>query len=90
MSDLSENTSEVMEEVRALFERYAQAPVDKDVDVLDDTFRRSPHTVRLALGERGFGFDAIHPHRLACPAEPIARSDPMTRAFSQPNRSSST
>jgi hypothetical protein len=61
---------EVVEEVRAVFERYEQALVDKDVGVLDDTFWRSPHTVRLALGEHGFGFDAIHAHRVARPPGP--------------------
>jgi len=65
MTDLSVNIPEVVEEVRVLFERYEQALVDKDVDVLDDTFWRSPHTIRLALGEHGFGFDAIHAHRVA-------------------------
>lgn len=55
---------------RVLFERYEQALVDKDVDVLDATFWRSPHTIRLALGEHGYGFDAIHAHRVARPPGP--------------------
>ena len=70
MPDLSENIPEVVAEVRVLFERYEQALVDKDVDVLDDTFWRSPHTIRLALGEHGYGFDAIHAHRVARPPGP--------------------
>jgi len=70
MTDLSVNIPEVVEEVRVLFERYEQALVDKDVDVLDDTFWRSPHTIRLALGEHGFGFDAIHAHRVTRPPGP--------------------
>ena len=70
MSDLTVNIPEVVEEIRILFERYEQALVDKDVDVLDDTFWRSPHTVRLALGEHGYGFDAIHAHRVARPPGP--------------------
>ena len=32
------NIPEVVEEVRALFERYEQALIDKDVAVLDATF----------------------------------------------------
>lgn len=70
MSDLTVNIPEVVEEIRVLLERYEQALVDKDVDVLDDTFWRSPHTIRLALGEHGYGFDAIHAHRVARPPGP--------------------
>ena len=65
MSEFEVNIPEVVEEVRALFERYEQALVDKDVEVLDDTFWRSPHTIRLAHAEHGFGFDAIHAFRVA-------------------------
>ena len=65
MSDFSPNIPEVVEEVRVLFERYEQALVERDVDVLDDTFWNSPHTVRLAFHEHGFGFDEIHAHRVA-------------------------
>ncbi len=68
--DLSENIPQVVEEVRTLFERYERALVDKDVGVLDDTFWRSPHTVRYAMGEHGYGFDAIHAHRIARPPGP--------------------
>ena len=70
MSDLTPNLPEVVEEVRLLFERYEQALIDKDVDVLDDTFWRSPHTIRYAMGEHGYGFDAIHAHRVARPPGP--------------------
>ena len=65
MPDLTENIPHVVAEVRARFERYEQALIDKDVGVLDDTFWRSPHTVRLAIAEHGYGFDAIHAHRIA-------------------------
>ena len=70
MTDLTANIPEVVEEVRALFERYEQALIDKDVDVLDDTFWRSPFTIRLAMGEHGYGFDQIHAHRVARPPGP--------------------
>jgi hypothetical protein len=33
--------------------------------VLDNTFWNSPHTVRYAMHEHGYGFDAIHAHRVA-------------------------
>ena len=38
MRDLEPNIPEVVEEVRGLFERYEQALIDKNVDVLDATF----------------------------------------------------
>lgn len=57
------NIPEVVEEVRALFERYEQALVDKNVAVLDDNFWNSPHTIRYAIHENGYGFDEIHAHR---------------------------
>ena len=70
MTDLTPNIPEVVAEVRDLFERYEQALIDKDVDVLDATFWDSPHTIRYALHENGYGFAAIHAHRVARPAGP--------------------
>ena len=70
MTDLTPNIPEVVAEVRALFERYEQALVDKDVAVLDHTFWDSPHTVRYAFGEHGYGFAAIHAHRVRRPPGP--------------------
>lgn len=64
------NIPEVVEEVRALFERYEQALIDKDVDVLDATFWNSPHTIRYAIHENGYGFDEIHAHRVRRPPGP--------------------
>lgn len=68
--DRTPNIPEVVAEVSALFERYETALEIKDVDVLDDTFWRSPHTIRYALHENGYGFDEIHAHRTARPAGP--------------------
>ncbi len=48
MDDLAANIPEVVEEVRQLFERYERALRDQDVEVLDDTFWNSPHTIRYA------------------------------------------
>jgi len=70
MPDLTPNIPEIVAEVRALFERYEQALIDKDVEVLDATFWNSPHTVRLANNEHGYGFDRIHAHRVARPPGP--------------------
>lgn len=64
---MTPNLPEVVAEVRDLFERYEQALLDKNVAVLDATFWNSPHTIRYALHENGYGFDAIHAHRVARP-----------------------
>lgn len=65
MKDYTPNIPEVVEEVRQKFESYEVALIEKNVEVLDETFWRSPFTVRLAMGEHGYGFDAIHAHRVA-------------------------
>ena len=70
MTDKTPNRPEIVAEVTEMFERYEQALIDKDVDVLDDTFWQSPHTIRYALHENGYGFDAIHAHRVARPPGP--------------------
>ncbi len=65
MDDRTPNIPEVVAEISELFERYEQALIDKNVDVLDTTFWDSPHTIRYALHENGYGFEAIHGHRVA-------------------------
>jgi len=70
MTDLTPNLPEVVAEVRALFERYEQALTDKTVEVLDATFWDSPHTIRYAMHENGYGFAEIHAHRVARPPGP--------------------
>lgn len=64
------NIPEVVEEVRALFERYERALVERDIAVLDDSFWNSPHTIRAALHENGYGFEEIHAHRVRRPPGP--------------------
>ena len=70
MNDLTPNIPEVVADVRARFERYEQALIDKDVAVLDAAFWDSPHTIRYALTENGYGFSEIHAHRVARPLGP--------------------
>jgi Protein of unknown function (DUF3225) len=67
VTDLTPNIPEVVAEVGALFERYEQALIDKNVEVLDATFWNSPHTIRLA---NGYGFDRIHAFRVVRPPGP--------------------
>ena len=38
--------------------------------MLDATFWNSPHTIRYAIFENGYGFEAIHAHRLAAKIPP--------------------
>lgn len=71
--DRTPNIPEVVEEVRELFERYEEALISKNVDVLDDTFWNSPHTIRYALHENGYGFDQIHPTVLRVHQGPVRR-----------------
>ena len=68
--DRTPNIPDVVAEISELFERYEQALIDKNVDVLDATFWDSPHTIRYALHENGYGFAAIHGHRVARPPGP--------------------
>jgi hypothetical protein len=70
MKSYEPNLPDVVAEVAALFESYEQALIDKNVDVLDATFWNRPHTIRYALQENGYGFDAIHAHRTARPPGP--------------------
>ncbi|PZO03944.1 MAG: DUF3225 domain-containing protein [Hyphomicrobiales bacterium] len=67
---MTPNVPEIVAEVAALFEAYEQALIDKNVDVLDATFWNSPHTIRYALHENGYGFAEIHGHRVARPPGP--------------------
>jgi hypothetical protein len=68
--DATLNRPEVVAEVAALFERYEQALIDRVVAVLDATFWDSPHTIRYALGENGYGFAEIHAARVAAAPPP--------------------
>jgi hypothetical protein len=70
MTDMTPNIPEIVEELREKFERYEQALIDKNVDVLDNTFWNSPLATRLAMHEHGYGFDEIHAHRVARPPGP--------------------
>jgi hypothetical protein len=70
VTDLTPNLPDVVAEISTLFEAYEQALIDKNVDVLDATFWNSPHTIRYALGENGYGFSEIHAHRVARPPGP--------------------
>jgi Protein of unknown function (DUF3225) len=68
------NLPEVHAEVSAVFARYEDALVNNRVDVLDELFWPSEHTVRYGVGENLYGIDEIRAFRLARPSAGLART----------------
>ena len=68
------NVPEVVAEVQAAFDRYEQALVTNDVQVLDELFWRSPHTIRYGATENLYGYDEIQAFRAARPSQGLART----------------
>ena len=68
------NLPEVLAEVAAQFARYEDALVHNKVDVLDELFWRSPHTLRYGATENLYGYEAIQAFRAGRPALGLARS----------------
>jgi hypothetical protein len=68
------NLPDVHAEVSAVFARYEYALVNNKVEVLDELFWASEHTVRYGVGENLVGIAAIRAFRLARPAMGLART----------------
>jgi hypothetical protein len=68
------NLPDVLAEVTHAFERYEKALVSNDVDVLDELFFNSPHTIRYGAGENLYGYAQIQAFRAARPAQGLARA----------------
>ena len=68
------NLPDVLAEVQAVFARYEDALVNNRVDVLDELFWSSPHTVRYGAAENLYGIDEIRAFRNARPAQGLART----------------
>ena len=68
------NLPDVHAEVAAAFARYEHALVHNQVDVLDELFWASPHTVRYGAGENLYGIEAIRAFRIARPSVGLART----------------
>jgi Protein of unknown function (DUF3225) len=68
------NRPEVLAEVQAVFARYEDALVNNRLDVLDELFWASPHTVRYGIGENLVGIDAIRAFRAARSSAGLART----------------
>mgnify|MGYP001473019184 CR=1 FL=1 len=67
------NLPDVHAELSAVFARYEDALVHNRLDVLDELFWPSPHTVRYGTAENLVGIDAIRAFRAARPAAGLAR-----------------
>jgi Protein of unknown function (DUF3225) len=71
--NLPVNLPDVLAEMQAVFARYEDALVNNRVEVLDELFWASPHTVRYGAAENLVGIEAIRAFRLARPATGLAR-----------------
>ena len=67
------NLSDVHAEVTAAFARYEDALVHNKVDVLDELFWNSPHTLRYGATENLYGYEAIQAFRAGRPSQGLAR-----------------
>nr|WP_312485250.1 oxalurate catabolism protein HpxZ [Achromobacter ruhlandii] len=67
------NLSAVVAEVTMAFARYEAALVNNQVDVLDELFWDSPHTLRYGAGENLYGYDAIRAFRAGRSPQGLAR-----------------
>ena len=72
------NLPGVLAEVTAVFARYEDALVNNKVEVLDELFWDSPHTLRYGAGENLYGYDAIRAFRQARPAVNLEREVTVT------------
>jgi hypothetical protein len=68
------NDPAVRAEVQAVFARYEDALVNNRVEVLDELFWRSPHTVRYGATENLVGYEAIAAFRAARSPVGLART----------------
>ena len=68
------NDPATLAELQAVFARYEDALVNNKVEVLDELFWTSEHTVRYGVGENLVGIAAIRAFRAARPATGLART----------------
>ena len=67
------NLPDVLAEVTAAFARYEDALVNNKVEVLDELFWNSPHTLRYGAGENLYGYEAIRAFRAGRPSVGLQR-----------------
>jgi Protein of unknown function (DUF3225) len=68
------NLPDVHAEVSALFARYEDALVNNRVEVLNELFWPSEHTVRYGVSENLLGIAAIRAFRASRPAQGLVRT----------------
>jgi hypothetical protein len=68
------NLPHVLAEMEAAFARYEDALVNNKVDVLDELFWNSPHTLRYGITENLYGFEAIQAFRASRPSQGLQRT----------------
>ena len=68
------NLPYVLAEMEAAFARYEDALVNNKVDVLDELFWNSPHTLRYGATENLYGFEAIQAFRASRPSQGLQRT----------------
>jgi hypothetical protein len=71
---LAVNLPDVVSEVSVQFARYEKALTSNDVDVLDELFWNSPHTLRYGATENLYGYDEIQAFRAGRPAQGLDRT----------------
>ncbi|MBL8362973.1 MAG: oxalurate catabolism protein HpxZ [Rubrivivax sp.] len=74
MAAADTNLPDVHAEVSAVFARYEDALVNNRVEVLDELFWDSPHTVRYGAAEDLYGIDEIRAFRTARSPVGLART----------------
>ncbi|CKH94195.1 Protein of uncharacterised function (DUF3225) [Achromobacter xylosoxidans] len=67
------NLPDVVTEVTVAFARYEAALVGNQVEVLDELFWNSPHTLRYGAAENLYGYDAIRAFRAGRSPQGLAR-----------------
>jgi hypothetical protein len=65
--------SEVVAELRALFEQYETALMANDVQALNDFFWCSPQVTRYGIADRQWGHDELVAYRASVPAPNFSR-----------------
>jgi hypothetical protein len=73
VSTIEINLPEVLAEVTAQFARYEKALTSNQLDVLDELFWNSPHTLRYGVNENLYGHQEIASFRAARPAQGLQR-----------------
>ena len=68
------NRPDIVAEITAVFAQYEDALVNNKVDVLDQLFWNTPHTLRYGVSENLYGYSMIQEFRANRPAQNLART----------------